>query len=514
MFEDRTKAHADHVGHGHERMTTAAVGMHSERLKFSSMYSCSLFSTGILKAVQCGQKDAQDRVTKDVVAFYAGDFPHLVEKLQLDLHEPPISQCVQWIEDAKLNQLRREGIKYARINLYDNDIYFLPRNIIHQFRTVTAVTSIGKQKMSSLLISRNDTNGYLAFIFFSAWHLRLRQYYPGQEVINEHNDPNLAETPHYKEKQTILPHPLSAEHHIEKKPHTPVKRTHDGKPKKEKDKKELFDTADETKTIDDTTTASEQLKLEEAKIDMRKLIHKSHKSSSRSGSEKRSSSKSKKRTSSSSSSHKKDKHKSTSSSSGSVHRSHSSKSSSKSSSSSKHRRDENRKSSSGQSSASTTTTVVVPKKPEIAETKVEEVSIQDSTITAVAPTIELEVKEIEMTCPDQPQPTPEIIALPPLPPYDIKPPLPPPDLPIDVPPPPPADIEPICKNEIASISTQATNIAPVPISTPQKTTSRPDTPKMKKSSSNASAGSKSTDLLGSIMASMESTPTPRTSSTF
>merc|ERR1712106_530654 len=148
IIEDRTPAHADHVGFGLDRITTAAVG--------------------VLKAVRCGDNYPYNRICKDTVCFSASSFPYLCDELKLDLHEPPMSQTLAWLDEAKLNQMFRDGAKFAKVPLCDNDVYFLPRNIVHQFRTVSATCSI-------------------------AWHVRLKEYYlpPPAKKVKERKTEDL-----------------------------------------------------------------------------------------------------------------------------------------------------------------------------------------------------------------------------------------------------------------------------------------------------------------------------------
>ncbi|UMM38531.1 hypothetical protein L5515_009911 [Caenorhabditis briggsae] len=145
-FLDRTPAHADQADDPEAtRITTGAIG--------------------ILQGIPGKQADYPEerRVMKEVVSFFAGDIEEVVKTLKIDLFEPPATQTTMWVDDAKLNTMRRSGIRYAKFELRENDLYFIPRKVVHQFRTVSACVSL-------------------------AWHVRLQHYY--------NNDQNYEATVH------------------------------------------------------------------------------------------------------------------------------------------------------------------------------------------------------------------------------------------------------------------------------------------------------------------------------
>eukprot|EP00116_Pleurobrachia_bachei_P010460 sb/3470722/ len=134
LVGDRTKPHADHSWEDGKTIVTTAAAAY-------------------LQPVELPEHPVSEDITlKDVIAFDASNFYQLAEELQLDLYEPPMTQCDIWIDDAKVSQLRALNIKFAKIKLRAHDIYFIPRNVIHQFKTVACCASI-------------------------AWHVRLKQYY-------------------------------------------------------------------------------------------------------------------------------------------------------------------------------------------------------------------------------------------------------------------------------------------------------------------------------------------------
>lgn len=127
-FLDRTLSHADIAGDDDTK---------------------SAYRTGAVGVLQCipgtdvEHLSPEERpAVKEVVAFAADDMDRVFTLLNMDFYSFPTRQCKIYVDEGKLNSMRRLGIRYSKFDLRTNDMYFIPRNIVHQFRTTRASVSI------------------------------------------------------------------------------------------------------------------------------------------------------------------------------------------------------------------------------------------------------------------------------------------------------------------------------------------------------------------------------------
>eukprot|EP00127_Corallochytrium_limacisporum_P003085 Clim_evm14s146 gene=Clim_evmTU14s146 len=122
LIEDRTGSHADHWGLWPQRKPIAAVA----------------FLQGV-------ENEPEHRVVKDIIAFASKDYEKVATLIGLDFNEEPVDQRIDkdiWVDDAKLNRLRRQNVTFVRQRLRADDLYIIPRRVVHQFQTVSACTSV------------------------------------------------------------------------------------------------------------------------------------------------------------------------------------------------------------------------------------------------------------------------------------------------------------------------------------------------------------------------------------
>ena len=143
LIEDRTGCHADMAGYFPDRHPVAAVGFVQCVDSYAPPRPFTIFF--FRSHPPHTHSGGGSYALKDIVAFHAEDMDRVADECGLDFQEEAKDQLTDptfWADEARLNQLRRLGIRFAKIRLHGGDVYCIPRKVVHQFQTVSGCISV------------------------------------------------------------------------------------------------------------------------------------------------------------------------------------------------------------------------------------------------------------------------------------------------------------------------------------------------------------------------------------